>query len=109
MPIIPRKNIFAELHGVDRSHFDDATRYWLQDGSIRSPRAMTLPAMIATRLHLGPGDKLPFEFIEAHRSRCGEKVFVFVVAGDKAVTLEDEWPLFPSDTLITSLRLLEKK
>jgi hypothetical protein len=36
------------------------------------------------------------------------KVFVFVVQGEQATIIEDDWDLFPSDKLITQLRLLQK-
>lgn len=38
----------------------------------------------------------------------GESVFVFVVESDTPVTLTDQAGLFPSDTLITQLRLIQK-
>jgi len=37
-----------------------------------------------------------------------EKVVILVINNGTHVVLEDPWPLFPSDTLITQLRLLEK-
>jgi hypothetical protein len=36
-----------------------------------------------------------------------EKAAVFIVTGGKAITIEDDLNLFPSDALITQLRLLE--
>jgi hypothetical protein len=35
-----------------------------------------------------------------------EKIAIFVVHGDKALVLQDEVGLFPSDALVTQLRLL---
>lgn len=61
--------------------------------------------MLAMRLR-AELTKLPYEFIDTHLS--GDKVFVFVVQDNQAVTIEDSTALFPSDTLITQLRLLEK-
>lgn len=48
-----------------------------------------------------------FDFIEA---AClnEDRMAVFVVTNGKHVTLEDDAHLFPSDTLITQLRLLRK-
>lgn len=62
--------------------------------------------MLAMRLRISEGDKLPFDDI--HTSLGKEKVFVFVVQNDQAVTLEDDPLMFPSDTLITQLRLIAK-
>lgn len=91
-----------------------------------SPSSVTLPAaqwkadvdpqsffpslkqMIGMRLHLTPGVASPFEFLECHKIRQ-EKVLVFVVVGDDNLTLEDDWALFPSDTLITQLLLLKER
>ena len=61
---------------------------------------------IAQRLRVPEGEMVGgFEMIYAHKS--GEKVFVFVVDDGKAVTLEDDWTLFPSDRLVTQLRMLK--
>lgn len=46
----------------------------------------------------------PFGFLQAIRS--GQKVFVFLVHNEEALVIEDGWDLFPSDTLITQLRLI---
>lgn len=46
-----------------------------------------------------------FEFIRVHKAN-EDKYYVFVVQGGAAVTLEDN-ALFPSDTLITQLRLIQ--
>lgn len=60
---------------------------------------------IAMRLRVAEGMKLPFQHINT--AWAGEKVFVFVVQRGEAVVLTDDSNLFPSDTLITQLRLLE--
>lgn len=62
--------------------------------------------MIAMRLRLHEGQKIPYH--DLFTSLAGDKVFVFVVQDNQAVTLEDDAALFPSDTLITQLRLLDK-
>jgi len=49
--------------------------------------------------------KVPFQHISVHAGN--EKVFVFVVVSGKSVTIEDDPKLFPSDTLITQLTMLE--
>jgi hypothetical protein len=47
--------------------------------------------MLAARFGLAPGRKLPFEFVHCH----------------KHVTIEDDGALFPSDTLMTQLRMIK--
>jgi hypothetical protein len=59
--------------------------------------------MILMRLHVS---SFPFEFINAHLS--GEVVHVFVITEGKPVVFSDDYPLFPSDKLITQLRLIGK-
>lgn len=59
---------------------------------------------IAMRLHLRNGERLPFDHVST--AVTDEKAFVFLVVKKQLVTLEDDINLFPSDTLITQLRLL---
>lgn len=61
---------------------------------------------LAMRLRIHEGMKMPFQHI--HTVWTGEKVFVFVVQKGEAVTLTDDSGLFPSDTLITQLRLIQE-
>lgn len=63
-------------------------------------------SMIAMRLRLTDGVKWPFDFLETHLHE--ERVLVFLVVGGKPVMLEDDANLFPSDTLITQLRLIQE-
>jgi len=60
--------------------------------------------MIAMRLHVPGSSKLPFAHLST--AMTSEQVLVLVVQNDKYVVLEDEKSLFPSDTLISQLRLL---
>ena len=62
--------------------------------------------LVAMRLRLREGENMPFQYFAT--ALAGDKVFVFVVQDGQAVVLEDDAPLFPSDKLITQLRLLEK-
>jgi len=62
--------------------------------------------MLGMRLRLKEGERFPFDSI--HTSLGKEKVFVFIVQNDKAATLEDDVGMFPSDTLVTQLRLIAK-
>jgi hypothetical protein len=62
--------------------------------------------MIGMRLRLSNGVRWPYQHLSS--ALAGEKVFVFVVQDNQPVTLVDEAPMFPSDQLITQLRLLQK-
>ena len=62
--------------------------------------------MIGMRLRVPEGAMFPFDALETHYA--GEKVFIFVVVDAKPVVFEDESSLFPSDALITQLRLIQK-
>lgn len=61
-------------------------------------------AMIGMRLRLKNGEKFPFEFMQAHVT--DKSAFVFIVHDGKDYTLQDDVNLFPSDELITKLRLM---
>jgi hypothetical protein len=72
-------------------------------------RSPSLLGMIAMRLRIPEGYPSGFEFINAHR--VGDTVNVFIIAkddGSEAIILKDDWNLFPSDALITQLRLIRK-
>jgi hypothetical protein len=60
--------------------------------------------MVHMRLRSAPASF----FDHWHMHRVGdEKVIVLIINKGVSTILEDEWPLFPSDALITKLRLLE--
>lgn len=63
--------------------------------------------MIYMRLHVQGGDRKPFDFLATHRI-TEDKVAVFVCNNGSYVVLEDNTDLFPSDTLITQLRMIKK-
>ena len=61
--------------------------------------------MIAMRMRWLDGQTIPFNFIQAYVT--DEVAAVFIVdTHDKAVTIEDDPSLFPSDELIGKLRLM---
>lgn len=70
-------------------------------------KGYSLLQMIAMRLHLNEGETYPFDFMEAHRID-ESKVVVFLVNDKQPMMLEDDGHLFPSDLLITKLRLIMK-
>lgn len=61
--------------------------------------------LLSLRLRITEGT-FPKSFTDLHTSRDGDTVFVFVTLKGKAVTLEDNAGLFPSDTLVSQIRLL---
>lgn len=63
--------------------------------------------MIFMRLRVQAGDQKPFDFLATHRI-TEDKVAVFVCNNGSYVVLEDSTDLFPSDTLITQLRMIKK-
>lgn len=70
------------------------------------PSKEELMMVLGMRLRIPSFNMAPFPHLDFHYTP--EKVYVFVVANQGgAVILEDEPLLFPSDTLIAALRLLE--
>lgn len=62
--------------------------------------------MLAMRLRWSDGQPLPY--MHLYVTRVDNEVIVVVVnTGQAPVVMQDGWDLFPSDTLITQLRLLE--
>lgn len=67
--------------------------------------SFTLEGMIAMRLRIQQGSRIPFDHLNCAYV-TPEKVAVFVVQNGQHMVLEDDANLFPSDTLITQLRLI---
>jgi hypothetical protein len=63
--------------------------------------------MIGSRLRWPENEPAPFDFLECHMA--ASKALVFAVVNGEPVTLEDDPALFPSDTLVTQIRLLQKE
>jgi hypothetical protein len=78
---------------------------WPTDKIHMPDKLLTLEERIATRLFDGnAAARLPFDMVKAWPTPT--KVFIFVVQGEQATVLEDDKSLFPSDKLITQLRLI---
>lgn len=60
--------------------------------------------ILAMRLRIREGELLPFQ--DLFTSFAGDKVFIFIVKKNEAITLEDDASMYPSDALVTQLRLL---
>ncbi len=68
------------------------------------PSSDKLCMMIAMRMRWPEGRTLPMSYLSAHQTE--DTVFVFMVHNKQAVVIEDEAIMFPSDALITKLRLM---
>lgn len=78
---------------------------WLERdrwGGIDSPDSLL--RMLAMRFRLQDGQMFPFEFIMPTKSK--DKVIVFLVVNGEPTYVEDGADLYPSDALITKLRLI---
>lgn len=68
------------------------------------PSSDHLCRMICMRMRFQEGQKLPMAYMSAHQTNAN--VFVFLVHNEQAIVIEDEVLMFPSDALITKLRLI---
>jgi hypothetical protein len=64
-----------------------------------------LQSMLASRMNWGYGTKCPFQRVLPWKVTI-DKVVVFVALETEAILIEDDANLYPSDALITQLRLL---
>ena len=64
-----------------------------------------MQAMICSRMGWTGIGASPFRDIEA-RKLTDEQAVVFLIVGDRALIIHDDLNLFPSDALVTQLRLL---
>lgn len=62
--------------------------------------------LLAMRLRMLEGEKFPFEHL--FTGHTGDKVFVVIIDKGECLTFEDSAALFPSDTLITQIRMIQK-
>lgn len=74
------------------------------------PPLRTMPSnheMLCMRMRWTDETTPGFDYVAIHSA--GEKVFVWVITKDaQAVTIEDEAGLYPSDALVTKLRMLQQ-
>ena len=64
----------------------------------------TLRNMLGSRLRWNSGVKCPFQKVVPYR--VTDKIVVFIATKDDAVIIEDDPNLYPSDALVTQMRLL---
>lgn len=106
---IPGKltSVSIDNHTIDAEVFPRITT---SDHKPRTPNPMETNSgrmeMLAMRLRIPINGAWGFDHISTALGK--DKVFVFIVQNDRAVALEDDASLFPSDTLVTQLRLLQK-
>jgi len=73
-------------------------------------RAYELIKLVLMRLNISAGDATGFAHVQAFEPLDHDIVYVWVVTKDaKSAVLEDEASIFPSDSLITKLRLLQQE
>jgi hypothetical protein len=104
--IDPQK-ILDEIMGADPNVIAKMPRIPVsaQQGAAQQGATRNYEAAIYSRLAVIEGTHHSFDMIKVHRTRDGDKFYVFVVTNDKWVVLEDD-ELFPSDKLISALRCL---
>lgn len=73
-------------------------------GSSTDWSSEALMRMVAMRMRTREGERMRFDFINAYKN--GESVVVFFVHDGHPNFVEDDWGMFPSDALITKLRLI---
>lgn len=103
------QDVYAEVFGkMNMSSVQINKPQIFQNKPMASARSMQdyqrNQMLLCGRLKIKEGDQIPFNFIEMYVT--DEVAFVFVVNGKEHVTLEDDPNMFPSDKLITELRLL---
>lgn len=79
-----------------------------QQGTVSTFTPRYMKEAIASRLRISPEANMPFHFIECCKLEDHVAVFVVTNEDSKPVTILDGVDLFPSDTLVTQLRLLIK-
>ena len=98
--------IGPDFHNI---HQYDPSRYNGGGGAVPAGyhESLNLVAAISMRMRW-LGNVHPFSFLAAAQfDREGAKyVAVFLITAEGPLTLEDNWDLFPSDALITQLRLI---
>lgn len=93
-----------QRQGAANKYFEEQLKMGMTEDSYHVEPVLSLTGMIAARLGIHPSNPLPFDFIQAHHL-TPDRVVVFVVNNGEPAMIEDD-ALFPSDKLMTQLRLL---
>lgn len=106
-PILPGNPTTLPLTAPVESQ-GEALRRVLASSSINDRRGrliFTPREKLFIRLNIQEGQHVPFNFLEAAKLD-DDRMVVFVIVKDKYAAIEDDASLFPSDTLISQLRVL---
>lgn len=122
MAIVPNSNLSKpatsawDMAAIERDFADavrkhrenQAAKHWklAEHPPLGGPRAYTNIGMLAVRMGVQEGEKFPFEHIDV-RKVTDQKLIVLVVNKGDYVVIEDDADLFPSDKLVTQLRMLK--
>jgi glutamate synthase domain-containing protein 1 len=110
--LVDSKQWSKQIEEAMRQQHDMAAAQKLQD-YIRQQRpdignvdpAQELLRMLGMRLRVKAAETFGFEYITAHQID-ETKVVLFIVHNKQPVVLEDDGALFPSDQLVSQLRLM---
>ena len=94
---------------------DSINRAWQHAANVKADDFLINPPLrrysdvekIGMRLDIPPGPMMGFDSIHVAPMADGKKV-VFLIVNGKPMMIEDDEHLFPSDTLITQLRILRR-
>lgn len=94
---------------------DSIDRQWQHAANVKADDFIINPPLrrysdiekIGMRLDTHPGPMMGFDSIHVAPMADGKKV-VFLIVNGKPMMIEDDEHLFPSDTLITQLRILRR-
>lgn len=102
-------NTTDSIDSIDRRWQGDfASSVKAGDFAINPPlRRYSDVEKIGMRLDIPPGPMMGFDSIHVAPMADGKKV-VFLIVNGKPMMIEDDEHLFPSDTLITQLRILRR-
>ena len=93
------------------THIFDAMMYGSGGMGIKRPTAMPKRFSdydrLKMRLNMDTDASFGFDFLHIYNGP--NTTFVFVVAGEKAIILEDDKSIFPSDKMVAQVRLMQEQ
>lgn len=103
------QDTWRDLAGIGTSQIPPHTHSITGDSTYDLPRlrqAVTPIEVVAFRLGFKEGHQIPFDFIEFYRLKDRPAMVTFIVHNSQPLIIEEDADLFPSDNLITKLRVL---